>query len=66
MFGFTYHLNPVENTTDVYRMVPTKKTWMIAFAPSILFVLAGALGYAYVLYDERQIRKDQTDILNEE
>ena len=63
MFGLTYHLTPVENTTDVYQIMPTKTTWMIALAPSILLVLAYAAGYAYVAYEERQVDKNQTDTL---
>lgn len=63
MFGLTYHLTPVENTTDVYQLAPTKTTWMIALAPSLIAIGLGAIGYAYVLYDERQFDKNRTDNL---
>ena len=59
MFGLTYHLTPVKDTSDVYTLTPTKTTWMIALAPTIFVGLVSGVLYAQEILEERRMEKLQ-------
>lgn len=64
LFKYSYKLVPANKPDTVY-LVPTAETWVKAFAPSLILLVAGAGVYGYAAYKAREEQK-QLDLFLEQ